>query len=98
MPVRGGLHYGKREAFNDWPRPTATTYIASASLLIAFYLAKRLITRLIDSLDIRLIAYVALVNFVLPFIYLRWTAWPAINVYFLGNWIYMPIAVLTVPT
>lgn len=98
VPVRGGLHQGKREAFYDWPRPTTTTYIQSALLLFVFYLAKRLIVMRLESNDFRGIAYVALVTVVLPFIYLNWTAWPAINVYFLANWIYMPTAILTVPT
>lgn len=98
MPVQDGVHYGKLEAFNDWPRPTTLTYVVSIAITIVFYFSRRIIVRYIDSLDFRLLAYVVLVTLVLPYIYLNWTAWPAVNAYFLGNWIYVPVAVLAIPT
>ena len=98
VPVHDGLHRGFQFEFNDWPQPTSSTYGFAIVITFCFYMTKHLVLRYLHALDLRVFAYVCLVTLVLPHIYLNWTDWSAVNVYFLGHLIFMPVAVLAVPT
>jgi hypothetical protein len=97
MKTYGTLH-GKGIAFLDWHVADRTDLWIGLVVLILFYIAKTTIVRCRIPIDIRVLLYSGLVCAVLPILYLRLTEWGNGLIYFSGNWIFMPIATLTIPT
>jgi hypothetical protein len=93
-----GWLWGKGIAFQGWSEPGPMTYLVGFLVLVSFYASKVFITRWIRPRDLRILAFVVLLCFTLTYIYLYWTEWGNGLIFYIGNWLLDPVAVLAVPT
>jgi hypothetical protein len=93
-----GMLQGKPAVFSERQEPTRIDYAIGAFALIAFYSAKLLISRCIHHWATQIVAYVMLVSLILPYLYIHWEDWGNPFLFFVGNWLGMPVALLFVPT
>jgi hypothetical protein len=93
-----GWLWGKGIAFEGWSDPAPINYLFGFLVLVSFYATKLFITRRIIAIDLRMLAFVVLLCFTLTYIYLYWTDWGNGLIFYIGNWLLVPVAVLAVPT
>ena len=96
--ARDGWLSGKPSAFRNHPVVTPIDYTIGVITLILFYLLKILVARGNKQWATKVVMYMGLVCLIIPYLYICWEDWENPHVYFIGNWLGVPVAVLVVPT